>query len=441
MNRFAFFILLLGMGVGLVAQENTAGIAFQKGEFQTMLDKAKAENKLIFMDVYTTWCGPCKMLDQNTFSDAQVGSKFNAGFVNYKLDAEKGEGMAIARKYAVRAYPNMLFINGQGEIVHRVVGYRPAEELLKEAETAAQKGATMKPLSYFEENYAKKKTDKAFMQAYVTQLKASEKDNTKILNEYIALLTPEEKVSENVIKLAAENLTALEGPAYQILAGVMRDAAKQPRAVLQAAYSGLMQVKSATFQKAVQTKDRTLLDKLIQVSKETDGPGAAQQIAQYEMEFSKATGDMSAVRKATEKQADEQMKIKKEELAKMDVEQYALFKKQVQLEEADTTSADFKMMDGMMKSAATKGTAMQLNELAWSYFETMTDKADWTKALAWSARSLELDRDVNYLDTYANLLFKLGRKAEAIKFETEALEKATPDQKEGFQETLNMMKQ
>jgi thioredoxin-related protein len=440
MNRFAFFILLLGMGVGLVAQENTAGIAFQKGEFQAMLDKAKAENKLIFMDVYTTWCGPCKMLDQSTFSDAQVGSKFNAGFVNYKLDAEKGEGVAIARKYAVRAYPNMLFINGQGEIVHRVVGYRPAEELLKEAETAAQKGATMKPLSYFEENYAKKKTDKAFLQAYVTQLKASNKDNTKILNEYIALLTPEEKVSENVVKLAAENISTLEGPAYQILAGVMRDAAKQPRAVLQAAYSGLMQVKSATFQKAVQTKDRTLLDKLIQVSKETDGPGATQQIAQYEVEFAKATGDMSAVRKSTEKQADEQMKLKKEDLAKMDVEQYALFRKQVKLEEADTTSADFKMMDEMMKSAATKTTAMQLNELAWSYFETMTDKADWTKALAWSARSLELDRDANYLDTYANLLFKLGRKAEAIKIETEALEKATPDQKEGFQETLNMMK-
>ena len=221
----------------------------------------------------------------------------------------------------------------------------------------------------------------------------------------------------------------------------MRDAAKQPRAVLQAAYSGLMQLKSATFQKAVQTKDRTLLDKLIQVSKETDGPGAAQQIAQYEVEFAKATGDLSAVRKASEKKAEEQMKLKKEDLAKMDKEQYALFRKQVQLEEADTTSADFKMMDGMMKSAATKGTAMQLNELAWSYFETMTDKADWTKALAWSARSLELDRDANYLDTYANLLFKLGRKAEAIKFETEALEKATPDQKEGFQETLNMMKQ
>ena len=440
MNRFAFFILLLGMGVGLIAQENAAGISFQQGEFQAMLDKAKAENKLIFMDVYTTWCGPCKMLDRNTFSDAQVGSKFNASFVNYKLDAEKGEGINIARKYAVRAYPNMLFINGQGEVVHRVVGYRPPEELLKEGEAAGQKAATMKPLSWFDENYAAKKTDKAFMQAYATQLKIANKDNSKVLGEYLALLSPEEKVAEPAVKLAADNLSQLEGPAYELLAGIMRESSKHPRGVLQAAYSGLMQVKSSTFQKAVLNKDRKLLDKLIQVSKETDGPGAAAQIEQYELEFAKATGDLSMIRKSTEQKAETFMKYKKEELAKMDVEQYALFKRQALAEGVDTTAAQFKMMEDMMKNSASQGAAQELNNLAWSYVETMTDKADWTKALAWSARSLELDRDANYLDTYGNLLYKLGRKPEAIKIATEALEKANPEQREGFMETLDKMK-
>ena len=94
----------------------------------------------------------------------------------------------------------------------------------------------------------------------------------------------------------------------------------------------------------------------------------------------------------------------------------------------------------MMQSAATKGTAMELNNLAWSYVESMTDKADWTKALAWSARSLEFDRNAYYLDTYANLLYKLGRKAEAIKIATEALGKADPEHKEGIMENLDKMK-
>ncbi len=228
--------------------------------------------------------------------------------------------------------------------------------------------------------------------------------------EYFALLTPAEKVGEDAVKLAADNLTQLEGPAYELLAGIMQEAAKHPRGVLQSAYSGLMQVKSSTFQKAVLTKDRKLLDKLIQVSKETDGPGAAAQIEQYEMEFAKANGDMSLVRKTTEQKAETFMKFTKEELAKMDSEQYALFKKQAQLEGVDSTDSQYKMMQDMMQSAATKGTAMELNNLAWSYVESMTDKADWTKALAWSARSLELDRDANYLDTYANLLYKVGQK-------------------------------
>lgn len=406
MNRFAFFILLLGMGVGLIAQENAAGISFQQGEFQAMLDKAKAENKLIFMDVYTTWCGPCKMLDRNTFSDAQVGNRFNAEFINYKLDAEKGEGISIARKYAVRAYPNMLFINGQGELVHRVVGYRPPEELLKERETALQVAATMRPLSWFDENYAAKKTDKGFMQAYVTQLKIMGKDNTKILGEYLKLLTPEERVSEDAVKIAADNLTQLEGPAYELLASIMRDAGKHSRAVLQSAYSGLFQVKSSTFQKAVLTKDRKLLDKLIQVSKETDGPSAPAQIEAYEMEYAKATGDLNMFRKSSEQKAAQLMAKKKADLNQEALEDYAL----------------------------------ELNNLAWAYVETMKDPADLNKALAWSARSLELNKDPNHMDTYANLLFKLGKKEEAIKIETEAMEMAKPEQKEIFMDTLEKMK-
>lgn len=440
MNRFAFFVLLLGMGVGLIAQENAAGISFQQGEFQAMLDKAKAENKLIFMDVYTTWCGPCKMLDRNTFSDAQVGSKFNASFVNYKLDAEKGEGINLARKYAVRAYPNMLFINGQGEVVHRVVGYRPPEELLKEGETAAKLLEGMKPLSWFDANYGAKKTDKAFMQAYLAKLKESGKETTKVLNEYLALIPANERGTETVVKLAADNLTQLDGPAYQLLAGIMREAGKYSNASVQVAYSALGKLKNQLFNKAVQAKDHKLLDRLIQISKETDGPGAEAQIAQYEFEFAKATGDLSVVRKIMEQKANSFLSLSNDALKKQDAESLALFKKQAILEGEDTTSAQFALMREKMKNTVSRNTALELNELAMKYLESMPDKADLTKALAWSARSLELDRDVNFLDTYANLLYKLGRKTEAIKFETEAMEKASPEEKEMFQDTLDKMK-
>lgn len=440
MNRFAFFILMLGMGVGLIAQENAAGISFQQGGFQDMLDKAKAENKLIFMDVYTTWCGPCKMLDRNTFSDAQVGGKFNASFVNYKLDAEKGEGISVASRYAVRAYPNMLFINGQGEVVHRVVGYRPPEELLKEAEVAAQIMETKKPLSWFESNYAAQKADKAFMKSYIVKLKESGKETEKILNEYISILSAQEKGNEEVVKLIADNLKQLQGPAYELLAKIMREAGKFSNASVQAAYSALGKLKSNLFDKAVQTKDRQWLERLIQISKETDGFGAESQIAQYEFEFAKATGDLSFVRKMLEQKASGLMAVSKESLTRQDAENLALYKKQTKLEGIDSTSAEYVMTLDRMKATASKDHAQSLNEVAMKCLEVSKDKADLSKALSWSARALELDRNPHYLDTYANLLYKLDKKTEAIKFETEAFDKAQPEDREQFMETLDKMK-
>jgi thiol-disulfide isomerase/thioredoxin len=118
-----FFVLSLG---STFAQ----GINFETSDFQTVLDKAKAENKLIFMDAYTTWCGPCKWMSKNVFTDENVGTYFNERFINAKIDMEKGEGIDLAKKYEVSAYPTLLFIDGSGELVHMSIGSRPADDFL-----------------------------------------------------------------------------------------------------------------------------------------------------------------------------------------------------------------------------------------------------------------------------------------------------------------------
>lgn len=106
------------------------GITFETTDFNSGLAKAKAENKLIFMDAYTTWCGPCKWMSKNVFTDSNVGEYFNAKFINLKIDMEKGEGLELAKRYDVKAYPTLLFINGDGELMHMSMGSRPAEDFL-----------------------------------------------------------------------------------------------------------------------------------------------------------------------------------------------------------------------------------------------------------------------------------------------------------------------
>lgn len=107
------------------------GIVFHTGTWAEALALAKAQNKLIFVDVYATWCGPCNMLKRNTFSDATVGKVFNEKYINVALDGEKGEGIDAVRRFRVRAYPTLMFVNAEGKVVHKAVGYHRPNELLE----------------------------------------------------------------------------------------------------------------------------------------------------------------------------------------------------------------------------------------------------------------------------------------------------------------------
>ena len=107
------------------------GIAFRVLSFSEALKRAEVEDKLLFVDCFTTWCGPCKRLSKVVFKDSLVADYFNRHFVNLKMDMEKGEGVELRKKYGVHAYPTLLFINSSGEVVYRLVGAEDAPELLK----------------------------------------------------------------------------------------------------------------------------------------------------------------------------------------------------------------------------------------------------------------------------------------------------------------------
>ena len=80
------------------------GTRFETLSFKEALAKAKSGNKLIFMDCYTSWCGPCQFMSQTIFPKKEVGNFFNANFINVKYDMEKGEGPELQKKYDVQEY-------------------------------------------------------------------------------------------------------------------------------------------------------------------------------------------------------------------------------------------------------------------------------------------------------------------------------------------------
>ncbi|MDA3818623.1 MAG: thioredoxin family protein [Prolixibacteraceae bacterium] len=138
MNKFKkiatgllIFIFAVSLKVNAAEKEEAKGISFHQGTWNEALVLAKKENKLIFLDISASWCPPCKMLKANTFPNAEVGSLYNSRFINVALDGEKGEGISLARNYQVTAYPTLLFINGDGKVVKKTMGYHNPKKFLE----------------------------------------------------------------------------------------------------------------------------------------------------------------------------------------------------------------------------------------------------------------------------------------------------------------------
>ncbi len=163
-------------------QISAQGIEFFHGSFEEGLAEAKSQGKLIFVDAYAEWCGPCKRMAKTVFKEEAVGEFYNQNFINMKIDMEKGEGPTLARKYRVTAYPTFFFIDEEGKIVASAKGGRKTKQFISLGENALKKYD--KSGVYAEEYESGKKTPE-LLRKYAYALLASKKEHLKIANEYL----------------------------------------------------------------------------------------------------------------------------------------------------------------------------------------------------------------------------------------------------------------
>ncbi|MBM4157317.1 MAG: DUF255 domain-containing protein [Ignavibacteria bacterium] len=110
----------------------TDEVIFEEGSYNEVLKKAKDENKIVMIDFFTDWCKWCVELDKKVYTNPEVAEFANKNQINWKIDAEKGEGTELAKKYDISGYPTILFVNPDGAEIDRIIGYLPADEFLKE---------------------------------------------------------------------------------------------------------------------------------------------------------------------------------------------------------------------------------------------------------------------------------------------------------------------
>ena len=191
MNKFSLIIaiLLYCFPVILSAQ----GIVFEQISFSEALVKAKAENKLVFVDCYTSWCGPCKQMSEKVFTQEKVGAYFNGRFVNLKIDMEKGEGKTLASQLNITAYPTFVLVRPDGSVLYKLVGGCDADTFIARIKEGQDENNS---LSALKSKYVNGKMTNREIVDYVQLLfQSGEREEAKkVSGELLNKLTDQEKV-------------------------------------------------------------------------------------------------------------------------------------------------------------------------------------------------------------------------------------------------------
>ena len=116
---------------------SNSGLNFVKSDaLSKVLEKASRTDQIVFMDIYTTWCAPCKLMDEYVFTDADTQKFMNENFINYKVDAEKDNGQVIATIYGANTFPTLVFVDKDGKVLARREGATTITELKNLAQEA-----------------------------------------------------------------------------------------------------------------------------------------------------------------------------------------------------------------------------------------------------------------------------------------------------------------
>lgn len=159
-------LLILAVAGLLSFNAFSQGMEFFHGTWEECKAEAKKENKKIFIDFYTKWCGPCRAMAKNVFPLPAVGELYNKYFINYKVDAEVGEGPALAKQYNVKGYPTFIYADADGNSIYEgsSIGAGDEEGFIRLAKLAL--GLEEKTWAWYEEEYNNGNRKTEFLEAY-----------------------------------------------------------------------------------------------------------------------------------------------------------------------------------------------------------------------------------------------------------------------------------
>ncbi len=367
-------LIITGIILGLVTGVQAKGIQFVNDTvFENVLKLAQQQQKMIFIDCYAIWCGPCKYMEREIFTEVSVGEFHNSNFINIKYDMEKPYGIRIKEKYQVKGYPTFLYLDPYGELVHRGIGSTTdAASFIEIGKTALSGEKSYRAIS---EKVRKGDRTASTLLEYL-KLNFRSPDTERLITEHFSLISEEEKFSKESWGLVNEHLNNVE---------------------------------SAPFRFFLQHRDRfislygakTVEDKLyntFSIIYRAD-PEAYKKLHSIDAALFERNRIEMAYRGANSN--------------------FIRDKANVKLWNQLIAGAEKYITEG-------NPTATQLNSIARNIYENhgaFNDKNALKKAEVWAKKALTMEPDNPAIsDTYAHILFALGKKKEAVAQQQKALD-------------------
>jgi thioredoxin-related protein len=466
MKRFLISLVILSVVEGwmnnVIAQVTNAsaplsvtetGIKWTTGlSWEQVKQKARAENKSIFVDAYTTWCGPCKAMDKYVYPNDTVGDFFNKHFISVKAQMDVtdkddqrvkdwyDDATTIRTAYAVEAFPSFIFLSPEGKIVQKEQGYRPVKEFVNVGEAALRPGKTYDdPYQSYNRLVAEYKQGIKHYDSLPMMIKTAFQINEGDLaremfwdhfNYASALKENERYTKQNIELWSSISLKANS----KVLQFFLKDADKIDQVMDQKGFS------TKTIDKTIQN---TIVDSFYRMQKGFTTTNTGKKVPNSEIMFMKlpikvdgkiepdnVEADWNTLNKMIRKHFSKEYTIRNVYMAKL-----GWYSKHQNEESVSKTY--FSHLDKFPPQDLRKGYEI-INQFCWQTFLYVNDKNLLKKALAWMDKIIQHgDSNDRHLDTYANILYKLGRVKEAIEWEEKAASSKSPDiYKNRFQEKL-----
>jgi thioredoxin-related protein len=459
----SFLLVIIFLSLPFLAKGQEGGIKFESGlSWKEIQSKARAENKYIFMDCYATWCGPCKLMDRNIYSQKEVGDFFNANFISVAVQMDKtlkdaqsvqlwySDAATLNDNYAIGAYPTFLFFSPDGIIRHRVVGStQDGSEFITKAKDAINPEKQYYTL--FEQRKCHKNDSVALLHDLISAIDAEDKVNMgAITDDYISCLR--NPLTIDNIKLISQVINSSKDKGFKLFLDNLSkiEELRLDRKNIENKLTTIIYEDEIAplFLHEYSTIDWGKITTELKVKYPELGDNL---IKRTERRFQNSiTHDIkNIIYKQATPHADwvNISKELKKRYPRYDINRILLEKQAEYYEHNKLWSGCEETAFILLTKYGNELDGREINNITWDYVFTHSRKKKILfEALRWMKHTINESPDqFNNLDTYANLLYKTGQTKEAIVWENKAIKIAEKsddnlqDIKE-FKETIEKMK-